>query len=153
MTKAPYDSREDTMKHIARVRELVGAVVHNLQERANTHDLSKLEEPEKSVFDICTPKLRELTYGSDEYVAQLKELGKGLAHHYKSNAHHPEHYPDGVYGMSLLDIVEMFCDWKAATERHADGDLGKSININKDRFKYNDLLERIFENTKKEMGW
>lgn len=29
--------------------------------------------------------------------------------------------------MNLIDIVEMFCDWKAASERQLDGNLLKSI--------------------------
>jgi hypothetical protein len=58
-----------------------------------------------------------------------------------------------VDGMSLLDLVEMFCDWKAATERHADGSIEKSIQINKKRFELSDQLVSILEATRKEMGW
>ena len=43
----------------------------------------------------------------------------------------------------------MFCDWKAATERHNDGNLLKSIQINAQRFGYDDQLKRIFLNTAK----
>lgn len=59
----------------------------------------------------------------------------------------------GVAGMSLLDLIEMFCDWKAATERHADGDLAKSIEINAKRFKLDPQLVSILLNTKRELGW
>lgn len=41
----------------------------------------------------------------------------------------------------------MFIDWKAATERHADGDIIKSIEINKNRFKISDQLIKILLNT------
>jgi hypothetical protein len=58
-----------------------------------------------------------------------------------------------VDGMTLLDLVEMFCDWKAATERHADGSIEKSIQHNKGRFKLTDQLASILENSRKEMGW
>jgi hypothetical protein len=50
-------------------------------------------------------------------------------------------------GMNLVDIIEMLCDWKAATLRHADGNLLKSIEINKKRFKMSDELESILLNT------
>jgi hypothetical protein len=43
-------------------------------------------------------------------------------------------------------------DWKAATLRHADGDILKSIEINQKRFGYSDDLKEIFKNTVKEMG-
>jgi hypothetical protein len=61
--------------------------------------------------------------------------------------HHPEHYSNGIQGMSLLDVIEMLCDWKAATMRHADGDLSKSIEINQKRFGYSDELKSILINT------
>ena len=38
------------------------------------------------------------------------------------NRHHPEHFgEDGIRGMNLPDVVEMLCDWKAASERTKDG--------------------------------
>lgn len=49
--------------------------------------------------------------------------------------------------MNLVDIIEMLCDWKAATLRHADGDIYKSIEINQKRFGYSDELKSIFINT------
>lgn len=148
-----YDSETDTKQHIARVQELMTMCCLMMLKRAVAHDQSKLQAPEKAFFDEYTPKLKNSTYGSDEYKGFLKELQVGLKHHYENNTHHPEHYKNGVDGMSLLDVIEMFCDWKAATERHADGSIEKSIKINKDRFKMSDQLSQIFENTRKEMGW
>lgn len=49
--------------------------------------------------------------------------------------------------MNLLDLVEMFCDWKASSERHNDGNLLKSIDINATRFNLNPQLVKIFKNT------
>jgi len=53
----------------------------------------------------------------------------------------------GLHGMSLLDLLEMLCDWKAATLRHNDGDIRKSIEINQRRFGYSDELKQILLNT------
>ena len=100
-----------------------------------------------------TPKLIGLTYGSQEYKDSLKELGPALQHHYKHNSHHPEHYENGIDGMSLTDIVEMLCDWKAAAERHSDGDLAKSIEINCKRFNMSDQLTTILKNEAIVKGW
>lgn len=44
-------------------------------------------------------------------------------------------------------LVEMFFDWKAASERHADGDIFKSIEINKERFGLSEQLAEILKNT------
>ena len=72
-----------------------------------------------------------------------------LDHHYAKNKHHPEHYPDGINDMTLVDLVEMFADWKAATMRHNDGNLLKSIEINTKRFNIDKQLAQIFVNTAK----
>jgi hypothetical protein len=45
------------------------------------------------------------------------------------------------------------CDWKAATLRHADGDLGRSILQNADRFGYGDEILGLLLNTAKAYGW
>lgn len=147
------DSTQETLTHIRRVQRLIAEMQNRLSERAVVHDKSKLEEPEKAGFDEVTNALRDLTYGSDEYKAQLAKLKPTLDHHYASNSHHPEHHAAGVDGMTLLDLVEMFCDWKAATERHANGSVERSIKINTERFKLSPQLARILENTRIEFGW
>ena len=148
-----YDSTEDTKAHINRVAHLLNLCGDELRYRGDIHDKSKLESPEKEAFDEETPKLKELTYGSDEYKESLKRLGVALKHHYAKNPHHPEHYENGIDGMNLFDVMEMLMDWKAATERHADGDIHKSLQHNKDRFNMSPQLVSIFENTIKLFGW
>ena len=148
-----YDSTADTLDHMRKVQRNLNGFLLELLVRSEIHDNSKLESPEKEIFDQVTPKLRGLTYGSDEYKAAIAELGEALTHHYANNSHHPEHYPNGVNGMSLLDLVEMFCDWKAASERHADGDFAKSLEISRKRFGISDQLAEIFENTRRALGW
>lgn len=148
-----YDSSMDTWAHISRVRTLLAACCAELGQRGDLHDASKLEEPEKSAFDIATPKLKALTYGSDEYKAALADLNVALQHHYAENSHHPEHYPDGVNDMDLFDVIEMLMDWKAASERHADGDILSSLEINEDRFGIDYQLARVLKNTARSMGW
>ena len=148
-----YDSTQDTLSHIRRVQFLVAEVCSNLFDRAIVHDTSKTQEPEKAIFDEMTPKLKGSTYGSEKYKGFLTSMKVALDHHYEQNPHHPEHYEGGIKGMSLPDIMEMLCDWKAATERHADGDLMESIEINQKRFGYSDELKGILINTANEMGY
>lgn len=52
-----------------------------------------------------------------------------------------------VNGMNLIDLVELFSDWKAATLRHHTGNLRKSIEHNTKRFGLSEQLSEIFENT------
>lgn len=148
-----YDSRPDTIAHIGTVRGFLGVFVKLLKARAEVHDASKLADPEKAAFDEFTPKLKGSTYGSDEYKSFLAAMKPALDHHYAHNSHHPEHFPDGIQGMSLLDLLEMLADWKAATERHADGNLARSIEINQKRFGYGDQLKSLLVNTARMMGW
>lgn len=148
-----YDSRVDTLTHIARVRDLLDQVAHELTCRGQRHDQSKLASPEREAFDEHTPKLKETTYGSGEYKAALDGMSGALDHHYAENSHHPEHYSDGIAGMNLLDLVEMLCDWKAATERHNDGNIVTSLVINAERFGIDAQLALVLANTVHELGW
>ena len=145
------DQRPETLKHIYEVKTQIGIVLDVLHLRVLKHDQSKLESPEKEIFDEFTPKLRDTTYGSDEYKQYLSEMKVALDHHYKMNRHHPEHFEHGIRGMTLVDLVEMFCDWRAATKRHADGDIFKSIELNQKRFNYSDDIKAILQNTAKAM--
>ena len=171
-------SVSETLKHIKNVRKFLYKVIKQLEEQGKVHDASKLESPELEIFDEYTPKLRNTTYGSDEYKQYLKEMQVALDHHYANNRHHPEHFSMifkcedcgelyayrpaecktcahtdcfvricSVDKMNLVDIIEMFCDWKAATLRHGDGDIMKSIEINAKRFNMSDELKQILINT------
>jgi len=141
------DSRADTHKHIAQVRRFINRVIDDLLDRGFRHDLSKLATPEVEVFDEFTPKLATSTYGTPEYFDFLAAMKPALDHHYAANDHHPEHFAGGIGEMSLVQMIEMLCDWKAATLRHANGDLRKSIEQNQKRFGYSDDVKRLLLNT------
>lgn len=150
-----YDSTQDTQEHIQKVYMRMMEVMHLLALRAGSHDASKLEEPEKSAYDRLMEfkSTHNMVYGSPDYAEGLKILGPALEHHYQSNSHHPEHHENGIAGMSLLDLVEMLCDWKAAGERYKDGSIEQSLAHNKERFGISDQLYSILENTVKELNW
>jgi hypothetical protein len=156
-----YDSRPETQEHIDRVRYLIAKAIVNLQKRLTEHDASKLVAPELSAFDIATPKLASLEYGSEEYKQSLRDLGPALQHHFEHNDHHPEHYENGVRGMSLMALIEMLCDWRAASERTKqrtdDPERVKTFEaglaFNQERFGYSDELAEILRNTVRELGW
>lgn len=163
------DSRLATYQHISLVQAGLLLVITDLLARQAAHDQSKLASPEREAFDEFTPKLAGLTYGSDEYKACLAAMKPALDHHYAVNDHHPEHYgcnvciqcgakgPNactcggptraGMDGMSLVALLEMLCDWCAASKRHNDGDILKSIELNQKRFGYTDELKQILLNT------
>ena len=148
-----YDSRQDTLDHISTVNFFLNIIIKELQQRALYHDLSKLNQPEKKCFDKFTPLLRDTTYNSDKYKSFLAEMKPALEHHYAHNRHHPEHNEkSNVSMMNLIDVIEMFCDWKAATIRHDNGNLKRSILVNQKRFNISDELTAVFLNTIKLLG-
>jgi hypothetical protein len=137
----------ETMRHIELVRNLLNGIVVELMERAEKHDQTKLASPEVEKFTEFTDQLSKLTYGTKEYDDNKKLLGEALTHHYANNRHHPEHFKNGVDDMNLVDLIEMLVDWKAASTRHEDGNIRKSIEHNGGRFHMSPQLIRIFENS------
>lgn len=143
-----YDSTKDALLHINKLQEIFNEVViPELVSRANEHDKSKLDEPEKSTYDKYIPMLKEAKYGSDEYYKIKDEMAKtGLAHHYQANRHHPEHYENGVKDMTLFDVIEMMIDWYTASLR-SDSGFEKGFQTNVDRYGISEELSGIMLNT------
>lgn len=142
-----FETMVQTYEHKRQVSWNITNIIHDLLLRSLQHDDSKLESPEVEIFAEYTPKLASTTYGSEEYKQYLKETQVALDHHYTNSSHHPEFYSEGIKGMTLVDLIEMICDWVAATMRHDDGDIYKSLEINQKRFEYSDELKQIFKNT------
>ena len=142
-----YDSRPDTYDHIRQVQIRMHRAIVWLMKSSMEHDQTKLEGIELETFDEFTPRLWGMTYGSDEYKKCIEDMAPALRHHYEHNSHHPEYYAAGIRGMSLMDLIEMVCDWSAATMRHANGEILQSIEINQKRFGYSDELKQILINT------
>ena len=138
-----------TMRHIEAVRNHLNTVIKELLLRGEKHDQSKLQTPEVEIFDQYTQELRGLTYGSPEYKKSMKKLKPAIDHHNAHNRHHPEHHANGIKDMTLIDLLEMLCDWKASSMRQNNGNILKSIELNKARFKYSKELQHILENTAK----
>lgn len=162
--QTPKDSAPDrsdltaevaTRKHMQRVSALLVETATMLLYRANRHDLSKLEPVEaKPLAEMqrVIDQEGQAPYGSDEYKRRTKMLGPMLTHHYAHNSHHPEHYGDrGVDGMTLHDVVEMFLDWKAASERGEESAM--NITAACERYKIEPQLRAILENTADQLGF
>ena len=147
------DVMRETLNHVRRVGILMLDAVKDMQDRAVMHDDSKFSSEEFESFAAETPNLKGLTYGSDEYREALRRIKPAIETHYSRNRHHPEFHENGIGDMTLVDLIEMLADWKAATERHADGDLARSIEMNAKRFGYDDNLKRMLRLTANELGW
>lgn len=143
---------EKSMLHIAMVRNYLMQSVQNLQQRLLHHDDSKLVEPERSAYEGLDEAIEGIPFGSDEYRRTIKaHLGSALKHHYEHNSHHPEHYPNGIAGMTLFDLIEMLCDLRAACDEK--GKLAIDLEVNKRIHNISDDVYQILTNTIQEMGW
>lgn len=136
MTKDEIETNLATYEHLEHIRSMLAVFAAALIARGE-----------------FTPKLKAMTYGSDEYTDCLKAMAPALRHHYACNRHHPEHFTEGISGMNLIDLVEMFIDWKASGKRMADGgDMQKSIDVGAKRFVMDPQLVAIFRNTEADLA-
>lgn len=110
-------TNDETWKHIHVIRRLISGAQLELSQRALEHDQSKLSAPEVDTFTEFTPKLKDSTYGSEEYQGFLKAMKPALDNHYAMNRHHPEWFKinkeewrdvvgyEGLYRVSNLGIL------------------------------------------------
>jgi hypothetical protein len=140
----------ETHKHVRQVQMNLNLFVHDLIDRGQKHDDSKFVDPELAIFAEKTPELAKTEYGSPEYDELLKQVQPAIDNHYAKNRHHPEHWENGVNDMTLLDLLEMLADWKAATQRNKNGNIRTSLDINSKRFNIDSQLKQIMENTVRE---
>lgn len=148
------DHIQEELEHQDKVRRGLSLAISDLLYRSSEHDRSKITEPEITGFTALknSHQLRGYTYGSEEYRAALREFKPTIDHHYQANDHHPEHFPNGIAGMSLTGMIEMLADWDAAKDRSPGGSLHLSILQNADRFGYDAVLAQILINTAVELG-
>lgn len=116
-----------TWEHIARVRrclELLGQVtVHTdeLRLRAEVHDLSKFEPPERLGYIWITEYFRHIRsggrYAYPEGIEPLADAAKH--HHYHNNRHHIEFHASPA-DMTDVDLMELVCDWTAMAQEYGE---------------------------------
>lgn len=122
------------LRHVGIVRRNIKRISEGLERRAEVHDISKLSLEEFSGFVEVNQIARKYPFGSKEYKESLKD-NDVINLHFSRNSHHPEFYPNGISDMSLLDIIEMVCDWKAASETYGRTSFFDALVIQAERFK------------------
>lgn len=140
------ETEEYIKGHISRVRRHINTFIQLLIRRAEKHDKSKLEEPELSWWKEMDKEPR-YPYGSKEYEQKLKRWNKVFKHHYQYNRHHPEHYEYGVSEMTLIDIVEMMCDWLGYKDTTTVTEALKVCDEQMARYDISEELRQIIFNT------
>jgi hypothetical protein len=149
-SEMPGDFVADLIDHKKRVGGYMRLVAQELFRRACDHDYSKLGPEEYELFAGSFAVFQENAYGSEAYRAQLQRIGPAIEHHYAVNDHHPEFFKGGINDMTLIQVMEMVCDWIASSERK-NGSVSRSLTLNRERFGIGDQLYGIIENTVKEL--
>ncbi len=147
MNEKLLQSDLETIRHINAVRDNISLLVFELLERAKRHDESKLASPEREIFGAHHDELGKVEYGSQEYKDLLEKVKPAILNHYSKNRHHPEHFSKGMDEMDLIDVLEMICDWTAATSRNKNGNIHRSIEINSEKYGIPPMLASILSNT------
>jgi hypothetical protein len=127
-----------------------------------------LREPAVKYVVHC-PELDLTTFGTQQMESKLLGLGyeraqsAGIWRAMDTGGTHlglrfegtaiQEYRRSQISGMTLVDLIEMLADWRAATERHADGSLTKSLAIQRKRFGISDQLNEVLWNTAREFRW
>jgi hypothetical protein len=125
--------------------------ISDLFQRAAVHDNSKFSPEEYNAYDQAFPELQKYAYGSEEFKAALAKIQPALQHHYAVNDHHPEFFKSGISEMHLVQLIEMLCDWLAASER-SQTDFERGLEMNKTRFSIDTQLFEVLTNTVKQIA-
>jgi len=143
----PSDFIKDLVQHKQWVAQNMQTAANDLFQRAAVHDNSKFLPEEFEPYDKAFPDLQKYAYGSPELKAVYAQIKPALKHHFSVNRHHPEYFGEsGINGMNLIDVLEMVCDWMAASKRSQTG-IDKGLEINKERYGISDQLFEIIKNT------
>ena len=138
---------KDLVQHKAWVAENMQVAANDLFRRAAIHDNSKFEPEEFEPYEEAFPNLQKYAYGTEELRAELRKIKPAIHHHFSVNRHHPEYFGEtGINGMNLIDVLEMVCDWMAASKRSQTG-IAKGLEINKERYGIDDQLFEIIKHT------
>lgn len=146
----------DVRKHQQMVAEKMIFAAKRILDLAIKHDTSKLGDLEEPYYidPVYTLNTESIEYGSDRYKEVTAQMGKGWEHHKIYNNHHPEFYEyfekerDLFSKMNLFSLLEMLCDWIAASRR---GD-NNPMEPMKSKYNLTPQLESILENTLSLLG-
>ena len=132
--------------HISGVRRRVTLVCAALINRAITHDNSKYSEKELNAHISMGDEMNGIKYGTDAYYAIKRKYESLSVEHFANNRHHPEYHPNGIDDMTLVDVIEMLCDWLTGSE-NTGTPVERSLEINEERYNISPQLMKLLRNT------
>ena len=143
----------DVVLHISEVQENLETIASELRKRGFAHDRTKFQALEFDAFVSTRDKFKRANYGSKEYQECVDIVKPAVDHHYQNNRHHTGFHEYGINDMTLIDIIEMICDWQAAARRSPDKELKDTLDYAYKKYEIGEQFGRIIKNTFKELGW
>ena len=137
---------EDILKHKEKVKRRLLFLSEELKNRAESHDNSKLKDPEIKYL-IEMDKEPRYDYNTPEYFDKMKRWQKFFNHHYENNRHHPNNFMNGVLDMTLTDICEYLVDIISYYDEMHVNDAIDTIEKQQGRFGLDSQLAQILTNT------
>ena len=142
-----FDYLTDTLVHQREVGAWLELIAGELRRRAFLHDNSKLLEPEFSIFVSTREDFKKVNYGTPEYNDLVQRAKPAVDHHYSNNRHHTAYWQNGINDMTLMDVIEMVCDWLSAEKRSPDKTLEDTLDFAFKKYKIDHQLQMIIRNT------
>ena len=143
----------DTLLHISEVKENLETVASELRKRGEAHDRTKLQELEFDAFVSTRDQFKKANYGTKEYDACVSAVKPAVVHHHKNNRHHTDFHENGINDMTLIDIIEMVADWRAAARRSPDKKFADTLDYAKKKYGIDDQMFGIICNTLRALNW
>ena len=148
-----FDFLCDTILHVSEVQEHLEEIISELKKRGYAHDRTKFQALEFDSFVSTRDKFKRANYGSKEYKECVDLVRPAVDSHHQKNRHHTGFHKNGINDMTLIDIIEMICDWRAAARRSPDKAFADTLDYAYKKYGVNEQLRKIMENTFKSLRW
>lgn len=143
------ETKSYTIDHIKKVQKKMEFFARCLYDRSMNHDSSKLKSPEILGW-AAMDREPKYPYGSYLYYEKMARYKETFDHHYSVNRHHPEHYTDPNHQMTIIDLLEMLCDWFSYKDNFTWEEGYDRIIEQCTRFNFSDSIQSLLLNTFKE---
>lgn len=124
----------EILRHNGIVSHLLRQLARKLEERADLHDNSKFNWDELEGFIEFKALARVHPFGTEAYYQAQEKYKPAIDLHMSRNPHHPEYYGGDLNKMSLIDFMEMICDWTGATITYARLNFEEGLEVQKQEF-------------------
>ena len=148
-----FDFICDTILHVSEVAENLEAMASQLRQRGLSHDRTKFQALEFDAFVSTREQFKKANYGTQDYQDCVAAVRPAVDNHHENNRHHTDYHKNGINDMTLIDVMEMLADWKAAARRSPDRKFEDTLEYAKNKYAIDDQLFKIIVNTLKSLAW